>query len=357
MMRIMMKKSCFLLFVCAAACAMSLAGAVRAEGEMVEVVAVSGEARMLISGQEEWKDLAEDMFLLVGDAVETGPDSYVELIFDEEGDNVLRLESDTTAVFVLEDSEKVELTNGEIFSTINNIPEGSSFEIRTPTAVCGVRGTDWLTRVEGEKTEIETVEGAAYVKGYNRDGTLMEEMAIEPGTITAVHKFMPPIKISEIPLDRRKRLTELKHNIHLRAQDVLEERKAMPGEPARIDRMRDVRHRVLIMGEAPRRERIQGLGHPDRAPEIGRGDILRDKVSASTGRSEEQDENERTFGTTGSFPGEPADDIDSQTDRGFDDFSDSNDMRSIERFDSPSETKGGFDRPKIPMKRPPRRKK
>jgi len=327
---------------------------VRAEGEMAEVAVVSGEARMLISGQEEWKDLIENMFLLVGDMVETGPDSYVELIFDEEGDNVLRLESDSTAIFILEDSEKVELTNGEIFSTINNIPEGSSFEIRTPTAVCGVRGTDWLTRVEGAKTEIETIEGMAYAKGYNRDGTLMEETIIKSGMITAIHRFKSPETISKIPLDRRKRLTELKHNMHLRAQDVLEKRRSLPGEPTRMDRMRDIRHRVLMMGGMPRHERIESLGHVDRQPETGSGEITRDKASASKGLGDEQEESYRSFGTAGTSTGEDVSDDGTQTDNRLDGFSDINEMRS---FDRPTSIKDEIDRPNIQRRKPQPRKK
>ena len=51
-----MKKGSFLLVVCLACCVMSMVSVVRAEGEMAEVAVVSGEARMLISGQEERPD-------------------------------------------------------------------------------------------------------------------------------------------------------------------------------------------------------------------------------------------------------------------------------------------------------------
>ena len=213
------------------------------EGEAgIEVTEVSGEPAMLLEGKEEWQPLQEDTFLLPGDKVRTETDSSAEFVFDEDGENAIRLEALTEVEVILEEDEKISLINGEVFSIIDNLPEGSAFEIRTPTAVCGARGTDWVTKFDGSETQVESVTGDTYVTGYNSDGSRKKERTIvPPGTKTAVRWSMAPKKPVRFKEERLSELNALKGNVSRRARGVISKRKALPGALRRSDRLKKKR--------------------------------------------------------------------------------------------------------------------
>ena len=216
-----------------------------AEGPGVEIVSIRGDVEVLLADEEDYMEAEEDMFLQAGDSIKTADASYAELAFDEEAENIVRIEEDTYAVFILGDDEKIELLEGEIFSTINSLPAGASFEIRTPTAVAAMRGTDWLTRVDEYGTDIEAVTGDLYVKGIDRDGAFMpEETVVSAGYRTRVRKFQRPAAPSGINPAKLTNLRSLKGDIKGRARKVIEKRKEGPAGRPRMDRMKDVRKKM-----------------------------------------------------------------------------------------------------------------
>ncbi len=232
-------------------------GEIQAEDEQEggEIVSLSGSVEVLLAGGEEYHDAAEDMFLEAGDTVKTGDDSYVEVAFDEEGENVVRVDENTRAAFLLEERQKIELLQGEIFSTIGNLPENETFEIRTPSAVAGIRGTDWVTRVDEEGTDIETLDGSLYVRGFDREGNLMaEETIIQPGYKTRVNRYQRPSAPIRLGRSQRERLRALRGDVRGRAQDVIRRRKLYPGLRNRRDRMKksfEQYRKPLLRGKKP----------------------------------------------------------------------------------------------------------
>ena len=204
-----------------------------------EIVSISGSVEVLPSGEEEYQEAEEDAFLQVGDKICTGVDAYAELAYDEEGSNVIQVGSDTSCLFTLEESEKIELLEGEIFATISELPAGSSFEIRTPTAVSGTRGTDWATKVDKDGTKIEALDGNPYAKGFKKDGSLMREATVlQPGHMTRVRRFQGPSAPVRFSKERGARLGALKNEVRVRAKNVIQRRKTQPGRQFRRDRMR-----------------------------------------------------------------------------------------------------------------------
>lgn len=168
--------------------------------QFVKVISVSGSAGYLASGKADWEELKADMTLYSGDSVKTGKDSSVNIAFDGERENVVNIHSDTHVVLKLGDREKIELIDGEVFALVKRLPAGSAFEIRTPTAVCGARGTGWGALVEELKTIISSYEDAAYAKGIKKDGTLTDETLILEGykvMVTIYGEVSKLMKIAE----------------------------------------------------------------------------------------------------------------------------------------------------------------
>lgn len=168
----------------------------------VKVISISGDSRYLSSGEATWQALEKNKYLYSGDSIKTGSDANVNLAFDNEKMNIVGIEPATYVVLKLEDPEKIELIDGEVFALIKNLPHGSSFEIRTPTAVSGARGTGWGTKANKNETTVSGYEDDSYVKGTNKDGTSKEdEKIIKEKYKRFVKLFKDPSKLIKLTLE------------------------------------------------------------------------------------------------------------------------------------------------------------
>ncbi len=112
---------------------------------VARVIAVEGRA--FLSNQKVLKQpLRVGQRLEAGDQVDTGIASAVDLVFDEELRNVVRVEENSRmevrqSVAVI----TARLERGGIFAILKNLPQDSTFEVRTPTAIASVRGSEYRT--------------------------------------------------------------------------------------------------------------------------------------------------------------------------------------------------------------------
>jgi hypothetical protein len=113
-----------------------------------EVQFLDGQVR--INGQEAFFGQAVSL----GDWVETGPDSAVDIVFD--GANVFRLGENTVAVLNLGESrQQVDLRFGTfsaVFDRVRTLSGRGTFDVQGPTTVAGVRGTSFFIRVVDSAT-------------------------------------------------------------------------------------------------------------------------------------------------------------------------------------------------------------
>jgi hypothetical protein len=174
----------------------------------VEISHLSGTVDVLLSDAEEYAPAEEGMILEAADSIRSGSTGEAELSFNTEGSNIIRLSENTELKILLEQSQKAELSKGELFASISQLPSGSSFEIRTPTAVSGARNTDWVTRVTDEGTEVEAIEHTPYVRHFDTSGSLSsEDTPLSQGQMTVVRKFerpRPPMPMQERRVEKWK---------------------------------------------------------------------------------------------------------------------------------------------------------
>jgi hypothetical protein len=176
------------------------------------------------SASSEEEAAEEGMLLSSGDTIKTGAGSYAELAFDDEDKNVVRVEEGSTSVVLLKEDQKIELLEGEVFSVIRGLPPGRSFEVVTPTAVAGARGTEWVTRYANEATEVEAYDDEPFVKMIDAKGNMGEETRVKPGFATHVARFRPPTAPVQIPAARQQRWQNMRQAVQQRVQDVRERR-------------------------------------------------------------------------------------------------------------------------------------
>lgn len=219
----------------------------------VEVISVSGSPQVCKAGETQYSAIEEGMFLEAGDKIKTDESESVELSFDEDNKNVVRVEENSSIVLTLED-EKIELLEGRVFSLIDELPAEAVFEIRTPTAVVGVRGTDWVTSVEDEETVVEAVDGTPYVKGIDTSGKAMSTAVTVPsGYMTRVKRFQMPAAFKAIPVENHKRWKQVRSDLKQRAIKAIQKR-----GPGYRPRPRPINPKSLpIKGGNPQDNRIK----------------------------------------------------------------------------------------------------
>lgn len=137
-MKQLIKKPVFQLFVILAAVslpALAAAGVFRAE-----IMAIRGEAFQLPSGLSR---ISAKIAALVspGDSIETGAASFVDLGFDRNWKNVTRIGEKSSVKITDIYPTSLSLVSGDVLAKLDALPKDSTFEIKTPTAVIGIRGS------------------------------------------------------------------------------------------------------------------------------------------------------------------------------------------------------------------------
>jgi hypothetical protein len=216
-----------------AACVISavlVCGAVfAAPVKSVSVMSYAGDVKVTARGTDTPVACQPGMALEDGARLTTGEESYADITFDASGKNVVRVRENSQMVLKLEGADKIELIDGEVFAVLENLKRGETFRIKTPCATCGARGTAWDAKTGADVTEVLVLRGRVFVRGTNRDGSVMEgELLVDEGLATRVRKFERPEKIEKISEER---LTKLEKDIEPLMRSVgAPAEKAVPAE-------------------------------------------------------------------------------------------------------------------------------
>jgi hypothetical protein len=158
-----------------------------AEAFRCEVLALEGGAKVITASGGS-SALREGDLLAEGDSIEVAEDGSVDLAYDRDWRNVVRLEGGSKVRVASVSPAKLDLTNGAVFAKLKELPKSSSFEITTPTAVAAVRGTEYRTVVRDGETEVFNFSPSkVFVYGVDPAGQRMAQPAVlEEGQKTAV---------------------------------------------------------------------------------------------------------------------------------------------------------------------------
>lgn len=169
------------------------------------VAAADGEAEIGRGGVFATAEIGDAVEL--GDELRTG-DGRLRVVFRD--DSVLNLSEQTRVVvdeqvFAPDEGQfgsVLRLLHGRIRAAVSHYygTAGSSYEVETPTAVAGVRGTTFVVGYDDEErlTEVIGVRGRVHVRGLDErlgDGVFVT--AQEATTVAADGAPAPPIAIDE----------------------------------------------------------------------------------------------------------------------------------------------------------------
>ncbi|MFH1875950.1 MAG: FecR domain-containing protein [Candidatus Omnitrophota bacterium] len=191
------------IFMMSALCAQ--AGFSQSQGKTTaKIIDVKGDVSVKKATAGAWEKATTNMFLDPQAEIKTGADSKCTLIFDDAMKNILTVKEDSQITLTQTKPVDIALAQGKVFALIDDITRVEKFEIRTPTAVCGVRGTGETVEYANGSTIAQCLLDVVNVQGLDANGILQKALELLAGqgvTIGPEGLLSAPFEISEA--DRR----------------------------------------------------------------------------------------------------------------------------------------------------------
>jgi len=205
------------------------------------VSGLEGQAEVLHAGASTWSPLAEGDPVALGDQLRTRQDSKLQVTLREESVLTMAPASQlaiTQQVVAPAAVSRFQLLLGTIKSAVTErySEPNARFEVETPTAIAGVRGTSFLASYDPsqEETLVVGLIRVTFVRSVvDAQGTA--EVSLGPGLATRVRRGSRPLAPAPIPAEQLRSLvgkTELGARAGRGANRLDARRPQRPGERA-----------------------------------------------------------------------------------------------------------------------------
>lgn len=150
---------------------------------------VKGDVKLFSKGKTIAAKIGQKIF--EGDSITTGPDSRAKVVMSDK--NVLNISPDTKIEITIykndptTNTKKVDLKvdQGKVRAAVEQKydDEKNTFRIKTPTAVAGVRGTDFSVSFNPttRRSQVVTFKGLVAVVKPNANGSMAQPVLVRPG--------------------------------------------------------------------------------------------------------------------------------------------------------------------------------
>lgn len=213
----MKKKLLFLSFFCTVLIGVS--GQLCARDYDVRLTGMDGTVGIRLHGDTAFSTPKTGMILEQGDLLKTKKDSFAEVSIDGRG-IILIEENSTFTVGKLDTGENwFKLGAGTLLLTIGRLLKPKEvLNIRTRTAVVGIRGTELAVETEGDgMTHIGVFKGKVEVFSVmDEEYDLSEPVLLREGQQTRVDYLKPPLKpfaLKEKMLKHKKKMSKLRERL------------------------------------------------------------------------------------------------------------------------------------------------
>lgn len=207
---------------------------------ILTVIEIEGAVQILDAGKNEWISIEAPYNLNKDDMLRTLSQSSCVIGFDS---SRLKLKENTEfKIKGLIEKINLGLEYGEILIKLENLPKDSSFEIQTPQAIAGVRGTRYRVSASKEKpatrvavfkktVRIESVrEPVKYVvmtECQEREISPWQEATISSrGTGVLSEKALKSLSLKETPSDQVEKIDESEYQTRFGADAAITTRRA-----------------------------------------------------------------------------------------------------------------------------------
>jgi len=154
---------------------------VTAFAQTAKIIEVKGDVQVKKETKSEWEKAKMDIFLDRQAEIKTGGSSECTLAFDSELKNVLIIKENSKVKIENLKPANISLSEGRVFSLIEDITKAEKFEIRTPAAVAGVRGAGGSVEFSSGCTTVKCFESKVHVKALINQGNNTREQDLASG--------------------------------------------------------------------------------------------------------------------------------------------------------------------------------
>ena len=175
----------------------------RADDPVGSIAALEGAAEARHAGADAWTPLAGGDGIFLGDRLHTLADGRMKILLRDESVLTLGASSELTIDEQTVGAEAPASRFGLAAGTLRAIvterygKPGARFEVQTPTAIAGVRGTGFIATYDGAKDETVVVGlfDTTFVRSLV-DSQAQHEVRIGPGDATTVRRGSYPLRPS-----------------------------------------------------------------------------------------------------------------------------------------------------------------
>ncbi len=251
-----MKKILISLLLCAVILNLSISLAF-AEREDAKIIYLKGQVKLQSVKEVRWIVAKEGMVIKKGDRIKTFKFSSVEIAIDKEAKNVIRIEEESELLLDKIIDKRAQLFKGKVFALLGALEPGSSFEVRTPTAVCGVAGSGIFVDTNENKTTAGCHEDKAYAKGIRKDGSLTPERVIKHGYKCVIEKFKAPGPLAALTRHEQREWSGFRESLR-EHRELLKGKKRK--EPRKIiDSLKDLEDKADLQREDRQEDRLEKM--------------------------------------------------------------------------------------------------
>jgi hypothetical protein len=186
-----------------------------------EVIFVEGNVQVQSPSDEAWKKAEVGMKVDSGDSIRTARHSKVDIAIDSEKKNTIRLGEKTLVVLNSATEgimDRLDLSRGRVYSNMENIKAGLSFEVNTPSAIAGVRGSSYMVYAERDEDEVSAYKDTVFLKTFDADKNQIGDVMLPEGFKTFIERFSAPSALIQVSLREFERFDNIREDLSARSE-------------------------------------------------------------------------------------------------------------------------------------------
>lgn len=203
------------------------------QGPVAVLTVIEGEGVQLKTPGVDWKKAAEEDTIETGTILRTDGDSRAEIQFPDNSMLRIDLLSSITINEPETGKKTIDISQGNLWAHLKKLDQGSAFEVKTPQATAGVRGTTFWVESNPQGEDLIGVEEGEVEVTADRQKTRLRKMTrigVKTGRLGKEAGFDP---------EKRKKWERFTNNI------VREKMEKMRGA---VEKYRDMAKDALQMG-------------------------------------------------------------------------------------------------------------
>jgi hypothetical protein len=179
------------------------------------IIEIKGKVFVKRHDYEKWTEAKLNMALSTEASIETKGNGTCTIAFDEKKHTILTVKPKTTVRLERILPGNVFLSKGRVFSLIKSGSSDKKFEVKTPTAIAGARGTGWETEFQNGETLISCFDDTVYVASLNEEGNITDTLDLKEGFEIEVRDEIDTSDLKQIPENEKGEWQEFAKNVEI----------------------------------------------------------------------------------------------------------------------------------------------